>query len=378
MNKIIIPTLILLASTLSACGGSSSETPAPEPVTPAPKSTENTATLESYTWSFDAGSAIKSTAALSEASVFFATDKGIVYGLNTSDGSQMWQRDIGSKVSGTLLYAENTVLFLSIDGVFHALNAENGDTRWNVATAGESLMDQWDYHTNSAIFQNNTVYFASKSGVVYALNISDGSEIWSYNLNEKLRGIPYINDETLYVSSETGIFSINITDGSENWYKSSQMPSSPVIDSGVLAVGSRSGLITGYNANTGQKVWSLSHGTSWVTGEALAHNGAFYIGSSDDTKFESIDAKTGELNWSVGSGKNVFSKPLIANDIIYMTSADAYSSPGAGYIKAFDLAGTPLWSLAGSNFTGSVVNNETSLFIGSDDGFFYAISLTQE
>ena len=377
MKKIFIPTLLLLASTLSACGGSSSETETPAPTPSAPKATENTATLESYSWSFDAGSAIKSTAALSGNSVFFATDEGKIYGLNTSDGTQLWQRDIASKVSGTLLYAENTVLFLSMDGIFHALNAENGDTRWNIATAGESLIDQWDYHTNSAIFKNNTVYLASKSGVVYALNISDGNEIWSYNLNEKLRGMPFLIDETLYVSSEKGIFSINITDGSENWYKSNQMPSSPAIDSGVLAVGSRAGLITGYNAGSGEKLWTVSHGTSWVTGEALAYNGAFYIGSSDDAKFESIDAKTGELNWSVGSGKNVFSKPLIVNNTIYMTSADAYSSPGKGYIKAFDLAGTLLWSLAGSNFTNSVVNNDTSLFIGSDDGFFYAISLTQ-
>lgn len=377
MKKLCLPILLLLTGILSACGGSSNDEPAPTPTPVTPIVAERSATLESYIWSFDAGSAIKSTAALSEDSVFFATDEGMVYALKASDGTEHWQRDIGSKITGNLLFAQNTVLFLSLDGVFHALNAENGETIWSIATAGESFMDQWDYHTNSPIIQENTIYFASRSGVIYALDLNDGSEVWSYNLNAKLRGTPYLSGDTLYVSSETGIFSIDTTNGNENWYVENQMPSSPVVESGVIAIGSRTGFIIGYDTNSGEKVWSLSHGTSWVTGEAAAYNSAFYIGSSDDTKFESIDAATGKLNWSVGSGKNVFSKPLIANDIVYMTSADAYSSPGAGYIKAFDLNGVQQWSLAGSNITGSPVANDSSLFIGSDDGYFYAVALTQ-
>jgi len=382
MKKITLSALLLLTTILSACGSSSKETPpidnTPKAVIPPTIPAEKVANLESYLWAFDAESPIKSTAALSKTHVFFGTDKGIVYALNIGDGTKSWQRNIGSKVSGNILYAENTVLFLSLNGIFHALNAETGDTLWSIATATESLLDVWDYHTNSPIYQNNRIYLASKSGTVYALNITDGAVIWSYNLNEKLRGTPLIMDNNLYISSETGVFSINTLNGSENWHKAKNMPSSPAIESGILTVGTRAGIIAGYDAITGDNVWSLSHGTNWVTGDALAYNGAFYIGSSDDFKFESIDATTGQLNWSVNSGKNVFSKAVIANDIIYITSGDAYSAPGTGYIKSYDLTGKKLWSLKGSNFFSSPVINDNAIFLGSDDGYFYSVALTQE
>jgi len=378
MKKTIISAAVLFSAILVGCGSSSNEDNTPEIVEPVAKTETKSATLESYLWSFDAGSPIRSTAALSDKTAFFATDTGTIYALSTTDGAESWQRNIGSKVSGNIIFAENTVLFLSKDGVFHALNAENGDTLWSVATAGESLVDQWDYHTNSPFYLDGMLYLASKSGVISALNVSDGSEAWSYTLDEKLRGTPLVIDNTLYVSSETGIYSINTTDGSENWHVFNYMPSSPAIDSGVLVVGSRSGLITGYTASTGAVLWTRSHGTSWVSGEPLAYNGNFYIGSSDDTRFESLNAETGEVNWSVSSGKNVFSKPAIVDDIVYMTSGDAYSSPGEGYIKALTLSGEILWMYTGSNFLSSPVVKDTTLFLGSDDGFFYAISVTQE
>ncbi|MCP4986909.1 MAG: PQQ-binding-like beta-propeller repeat protein [Colwellia sp.] len=385
MKKLTLPITISIAlsfgSILTGCGSSSSDAPAIDNTAKSTNTTtttaEKTATLESYTWAFNAGSEVRSSAAVHDGIVFFSTNAGKLFALNASDGNEKWQRELGSKTSGNLLLTEDKILVLTSDGIFYALNSETGETEWQIATAGESFIDGWDYHTNSPIIFDNKIYLPSTSGTLYVLNIADGSEVTTYTLNERLRGTPTIVENTLYVSSNRGIFSINLADGSENWHKMDMVPSSPAVDSGVLVVGSRDTFVTARDAETGDKLWQVAHGSSWVTGEPLAHQGNFYIGTSDNARFQSINAKTGVVNWSVGSGKNVFSKPAFVDDILYMTSGDAYANPGTGYIKAFSVDGTALWSLEGSNFMSSPVVSDGVIYLGSDDGFFYAVTTAQ-
>jgi len=383
MKKITIPSILILSAFLSACGSSSEETTSVESAAKTTTTTttttdaERSATLESYLWAFDAESKIRSTAVVNNNIAYFATNEGKVFALNTTDGSEVWQQQLNGQISGDLLYAEDKIFLLSKEGVFYALNSETGVTEWQVSTPGETAIDEWDYFTNSPLIHNNKIYLASTSGVIYVLNINDGSEVTSYTLDGKLRGKPAILDNNLFIASRYGVFSINLSDGSENWYYAKSVPTSPQVDSGVLAFGSRANEVTGLDANTGESLWRVSHGTSWVTGKPLAHNGTFYIGSSDDARFQAIDATTGDIDWSIGTGKNVFSKAVIVDDVVYMTSGDAYGNPGTGYIKAIALDGTVLWSLAGSNFMSSPVVNDARLFVGSDDGFFYAIDTAQ-
>jgi len=380
MKKSNIATALLVSIILTACGGSSggsasiqSATKTASPTT----TTEITATLESYNWAFNAESAIRSSAVISNEVAFFSTNSGKVFALNTSEGSEVWQRDLGGKISGNLVVIEEKILVLTSDGIFYALNSTTGETEWQVATPGESTVDEWDYHTNSPLIHDDKIYLPSTSGTLFVLNITDGCEIASYTFNGKLRGVPTIVDNNLYISSSQGTYSIDLADGSENWYKSDMMPSSPAVDSGVIVTGSRGTFITGRDITTGEQLWRISHGTSWVTGESLAHNSTFYIGTSDNTTFQSIDAKTGDVNWSVNSGKNVFSKPALVDDVLYLTSGDAYTTPGTGYIKAFSVDGTPLWSLKGSNFMSSPIVSDGVIYLGSDDGFFYSVNTQQ-
>ena len=381
MNKTVISLSLICTLVLSACGGSSSGSSTSAIATPAPDTPtateEQVPKLESYLWAFKAGSAIKSTAVLSDQNAYFGTDAGVIHAISREGGTEVWQQDIASRVSGGLLYVEGKVIALSSEGILYAFNAETGSIEWTLATAGESLSDQWDYHTNTPIYQDGSIYLASKSGVFYALNLADGTEKWSFNLNTKLRGTPLVVDNTLYISTNTSVLSINLSDGSENWYKASNMPTSPQITSGVLAVGSRDANVIGLNASSGEEVWVVSHGMDWVTGNVLAYNETFYIGSSDDFKFQAIDAASGSVDWTVSSGKNVFSKAAIANDTLYITSGDAYHDPGTGYIKALTLSGEELWTLQGSNFISSPIVSDNVIYLGSDDGYFYAVSTEQ-
>jgi len=382
MKKITLPSILILSTFLSACGSSSDEATSVESTpktttTTTTTVTERSANLESYLWAFDAESTIRSTAVINNNIAYFATNAGKVFALNTTDGSEVWQQQLNGRISGDLLYAENKIFLLSKEGIFYALNSETGVTEWQISTPSEMSIDEWDYFTNSPVIHDNKIYLASTSGVIFVLDINDGSEVTSYTLDGKLRGKPAIVENNLFIASRNGVFSINLNDGSENWYFAKSVPTSPQVDSGVLSFGSRDNEVTGLDANTGESLWRVSHGTSWVTGKPLAHNGTFYIGSSDDARFQSIDATTGDINWSIGTGKNVFSKPLIVDGVVYMTSGDAYGNPGTGYIKAIALDGTFLWSLAGSNFMSSPVVNDATLFVGSDDGFFYAIATAQ-
>ncbi len=360
-----------------ACGGSSDSNQVMTPTGNTPVEETRTPSLESYLWAIDAGSGIKSTAALSGTTAYIGTDSGVVLAVNQLDGNDIWRRELGGKISGGLLYVEGKLLTLNADGILYALDGETGDTIWSLATAGESFYDRWDYHTNTPIEQDGVVYIASRSGVFSALNLENGDEKWSYDLKSNLRGTPVVIGDTAYLSSETSVMSINLLDGSQNWFRTASLPTSPQVANGVVVVGSRDGNVFGFNALNGETLWAVSHSTSWVTGNALIQDDVAYIGSSDNYQFQAINPTSGEVLWAINSGMNVFSKPFIDNNIIYMTSANAYGTPGRGYIKAMTLVGEVLWSIEGRNFIGSPIVRDNQLYVGSDDGFFYSISTTE-
>lgn len=246
-----------------------------------------------------------------------------------------------------------------------------------MATAGEALEDQWDYHLNSPIYQNNTLYLASKSGAFYALDISDGTEKWSLDLNSKLRGTPFITEDTILLGSKSSVLSVNLSDGVKNWEKTFNMPTSPQLSGNVVVFGSRNARVYGLDVNTGDQLWSVNHGSNWVTGQALAYDGNVYIGTSDNALFQSINAENGDINWSISSGRNVFSQAVIVNDTIFISSGDAYSTPGVGFIKAIDMSGNLVWSLQSNNFMGSPIVDDNTLYIGGNDGYFHAVNIEQ-
>jgi len=331
--------------------------------------------LSHYLWSFDSGAAIRSTATISGDSIYFGTREGKVHALNLHSGSERWSVKTGGAVNGQLLAADNRIVFASGSGHIIALDAGNGDEIWRIATGREFASDDWDYYLASAILAEDTLYIGSTSGMVYGLALATGDIVWQYDIGSAVHTRPALVGDHLYISAARGLHCLSIVNGNQVWAREMDMPTSPAVSGNIIVVGSRDTVVSGFHAVTGELLWTIPHGTSWVTGVPVIQQGIAYIGSSDDQLFQAIDIDTGKVLWEAATGGNIFSAPVIVSGIAWVNSGDAYHFPGRGFIKAFDAKGETLLSLAGNNFFSTPVTRNGVLYLGSDNGFFYAVAM---
>jgi eukaryotic-like serine/threonine-protein kinase len=166
--------------------------------------------------------------------------------------------------------------------------------------------------------------------------------------------------------------------------------SSPVVDNGVVFVGSTDGNLYAIDARSGAQKWKYAT-KARVTSSPAIQGGVVYFGSYDSS-FYALDATSGELKWKFASGGerrfsaphihglvpeqdrmpdpfDVFlSSPAIVDGVVYFGSGD-------GNVYALDAAtGTLKWKFQ----TGDVVHAspavaDGTVFIGSWDTYFYAL-----
>ncbi len=135
---------------------------------------------------------------LAGAKVFVGPDAGVLYCLNTSDGSVAWQYPASGTLTAPIRSSAaldpnsplgSTVYFQGNDGYLYALNAGTGALRWSFQTgnqggAGGNTFDPWPLSSSPVIGSDGTVYVAtavntpSPDGKVYAINPSTGQSAW--------------------------------------------------------------------------------------------------------------------------------------------------------------------------------------------------------
>jgi outer membrane protein assembly factor BamB len=169
--------------------------------------------------------------------------------------------------------------------------------------------------------------------------------------------------------------------------------SSPVIDAGVIYVGSDDGNVYAIDAATGRRRWKYRTGGPVASTPAVAA-GIVYVASYDG-KIHAIDARTGSPRWKFATGGerrfearnlhgflpktqtmadpfDVFlSSPLVVDGRVYVGSGD-------GNVYALDAASGELaWKFA----TGDVVHASPAyangtIVVGSWDSYLYALDAT--
>jgi len=211
------------------------------------------------------------------------------------------------------------------------------------------------------------------AGKILGLLATTGEQVWSVDLKSPVHTKPFVLNGVLYASSDAAVHAIDIATQTQLWRQAISMPTSPAAAEDTLVVGSRQAMVHGLNSATGAGRWTVSHGTHWVTGGPVIRGGNVYIGSSDDHRYQSIELATGNVNWRISMSANVFSTPAFAGDISYLSSGNSYAASGDGVVRAVDQTGAILWTFKGKNFFASPAVDGDAVFIGSDDGFFYAL-----
>ena len=191
-------------------------------------------------------------------------------------------------------------------------NSENLALKWKVSLNGAVQ--------SSPVIVSDVVYIGSLDSNVYAVDADSGEILWNYQTDGPVRSSACIYSNTVFIGSDDGkLYALNKADGSLNWSvavgdKDSYIQGSPAVAFGIVFVGAgnsvdfgsikmTSGMVYGYDIDTGAQVWKTISGNSpqGFGSVAILDNVMAWMGH---TVFCSYDLSTGDKYYSMPSRYN--------------------------------------------------------------------------
>jgi cobaltochelatase CobN len=146
-------------------------------------------------WKFNTSDALKTTPAIEDGMIFFATESKM-YAVDMA-GSEVWNHSLKATISSPAVAHGKVYIGSSFSmKKLYCLDARSGSEIWNKSVNGAIL--------SSPAVAQYTVYFRVNSGdgTIYALNATDGTVRWSYDTDNYVMSPPSISDGTMFIGSD--------------------------------------------------------------------------------------------------------------------------------------------------------------------------------
>jgi outer membrane protein assembly factor BamB len=189
----------------------------------------------------------------------------------------------------------------SPDNAVYAVDARTGELAWRYQTQ-VFAMDN-DVGAGATIsppgvngFADGVAYVTGKDAITFALNLKTGALIWQFSLRTAFgtaagspRSTAALVGNTLYLGYGAGVLALNATTGTKVWStqqvggRTQGIVSSPAVSGGagdrVMFAGDFDGIVYGFAASTGARVWTYPTG-ALIYGSPAISAGHMYITSS--------------------------------------------------------------------------------------------------
>ncbi|MGN6519092.1 MAG: outer membrane protein assembly factor BamB family protein [Dokdonella sp.] len=309
-------------------------------------------------WTFAVGAPIYGAAAIDGDALYFVSDAGFLHKLARADGKERWRYDLGDRGTPRILphpsagdwdwqaprplVADGVVYVGAGDGGFHAVDAATGTRKWRFASGSKIR--------NGAALDGPRVVFGSADHFVYALERADGREAWRFDSKAEIDGAPLVHGGHVFVGNRgPGLHSLAAASGKEEWrlfFWGSWVESTPVVDEGVLYIGSSDlGHVSAIDPANGHVLWR-GNAWGWTFGTPLLTTDRVYAGAAGgapysirhDAGFVSFERRTGKLltRWPIADGGGhqwgIAGSPARSGDLVIVATI-------AGSLLAFPLGG---------------------------------------
>lgn len=266
------------------------------------------------------------------------------------------------------------LLLCGFGGAAHAAGVPAPGTRlWEFRAGGQI----WGSLTHDA----GTLYFGSDDHRLYALDTASRKLKWAFATGGKVRAQPAVAGGSVFVASDDGfLYAVDRATGGQLWrfdlkagdlHRRPPSPdnpyfdflqSSPVVHAGKVYVGSLNGALFAVDAATGKLAWTTGTGDA-IRGNPLIHGGRVYFGSWDDHLY-AVDLRTQKLLWRADTGGVVQSTPAIDRGRVVVGSRSAK-------LLAYDAdTGKEVWRhdyADGSWVESSAITAGGIFYVGSSD-----------
>jgi eukaryotic-like serine/threonine-protein kinase len=333
---------------------------APNPPTNGTKPAPVAGVLEKR-WTYEAHSAVYSTAAIHKDLVIFGTDDGRLIALKLADGTFVWEYKTDAALSASPLVADGSVFIGDEKGGFHAVNAQDGKPLWTFAEPKDKILSK-------AALGPDTVIFGSYDHYLYCLDRKTGALRWRFETEMQVHGSPCIVDDVAVIAGCDGQARvIAVADGKQRMSVKLEgnLAAAPAHREGVVYFGSLSGEYLALRLKDAKVLWRKAEKDGQFFSTAAVTADAAIFSSRSNAVFR-VNPENGELAWSFKTRGSVDSSPVICGEVVYVGSDD-------GNLYALGLAdGKERWHFAAGSVilaTPAIAGNR--LVIGTEDGAVY-------
>lgn len=218
----------------------------------------------------------------------------------------------------------------------------------------------YDTETDTFVFGSTSYVFYATSGL--------GKKRWSMATRDRIKGDPIVVDGRVYFGSyDDHFYCLDLKSSRKKWiFPLRGLPADSLGGDGEGEEGETPPEVTPEAAAAAAAALDVETGDFSYSKPMLA-DGVIYVGNMDGYLY-ALDAATGAMKWRYNTGGAVTSSPLVADGIVYVGSND-------NQLHALKLDGK---TVVFKHKTGGWVNSSPAihngvLYIGSDDGKLYAL-----
>ncbi len=213
--------------------------------------------------------------------VYFTSQNGLIYALDTEKGTLQWQLDTESIIDASPLLDQGILYVGDYKGHAYAVDAKSGKIKWTSLIEGPLL--------STPVVVGDSIYFSSGVGAMFALNKNDGLKRWSYTSpgGHAMIGTPAIVNEQVYIGDVDGtIGCVNNAFGIRVWQRSLKGAILSSIQSfnQSLLVGTGDGKLVAIHPDSGKRLWKLEL-NSVIEADMALSGRQIFLGSHNGTVF---------------------------------------------------------------------------------------------
>ena len=262
----------------------------------------------------------------------YGDDAGVVRGIPAGiAAAASWQTDLEGRVRSAPVVAGDVVYVATDEGRIYTLALVDGAVR-SVWPAEDE--DSKGGFVADLSYADGIVYAGSEDGILFVLNAStDGlSEVCEYNARAEIRVAPIIDEGVVYVGTMQGLIWMleqGTCDEARNrtspYTAENPIEVAPAIVNGMLYIPDGPYIYARDLTNNNEDLWLPSHvdADATITSGPVVTQDALYFAAEDGMVY-AVDSTTGDLLWKYETGLTVRSGIAVVADAVYIASGDGF------------------------------------------------------
>lgn len=297
------------------------------------------------------------------------TGENGVMAVDPETGKTLWNFHTRGEVMPTPAYWHGSILIATGGGHLHSVDAATGKQQWQLKLPGWVSM-------SSPNIKNGILYVGAENAVV-AVDLKKHEQLWRHDELGSFTDVsPAISKDNIVVITAVKPTGDMTSEELKRWPDARQYME----------------FIYGFDGQSGKLLWKTlmgygPHQANNTSGAPAIANGHAFVGSPYTDSFFSFDVKTGKKLWEYRVNAPVKGAPAIKDGLVFFGDAKGYLhvlKAGSGKrplgedgkpIKKRRVGGTATAAKPVALAPGGPVIINQNIFVGSQDGYVYSLSI---